>query len=153
MTSLLIPSAPIPNRELSNWWVDNGRQGRAPSPSTGFILPDGSKRSPDASWISEEKIALLIEEERKKFPPVVPDFLVEVRSESDSLARLKKKMINVWIKNGVRLAWPIDPIKENVYIYRQDRSEDCIADFDEVLSGEDVCVGFEFNLKLLKTIA
>jgi Uma2 family endonuclease len=130
---------------LSNWRAFN-RKGKSPSPSTGFRLPDGSTHAADGSWISDEKIAKLTPEERKGFAHIVPDFVIEVRSNSDRIARLKKKMKDVWIKNGVRLAWLIDPIDKKAYIYRQNGTSETIPSFDHVLSGEDVCVGFKLDL-------
>lgn len=136
--------------ELRNWNRLNG-MGRTFSPSTGFKLPDGSTHSADAAWISNEKIAKLTPDQRKRFAPIVPDFVIEVRSESDGITRLKRKMASVWIKNGVNLAWLIDPVKQNAYIYRQDGIVETIADFENVLSGEDVCEGFEFDLRMLRS--
>lgn len=124
--------------------------GRALGPSTGFKLPDGSTKSPDAAWISAEKLANLPAEERKKFAAVVPDFVIEIRSDSDKLKPLKHKMEETWIANGVRLAWLIDPVKQKAYIYRQDGSIEVVPNFDGKLSGEDVLVGFELDLGLLK---
>lgn len=135
--------------ELRNWQKAI-KKGKTFSPSTGFKLPDGSTHAADGAWVSDEKIAKLTVEQRKKFAPIVPDFVIEVRSESDTLKALKSKMKTVWIKNGVRLAWLIDPLKQKAYIYRQDGSTAEIKDFEQKLSGEDVCPGFEFDLSLLK---
>lgn len=136
-------------RQLSNWRFEFGK-GQSLSVSTGFKLPDGSTHAADGAWVSDEKIAKLTAEQRKKFAPIVPDFVIEVRSESDTLKALKNKMKTVWIKNGVRLAWLIDPLKQKAYIYRQDGSTAEIKDFEQKLSGEDVCPDFEFDLSLLK---
>lgn len=135
--------------ELRDWRKAIG-QGRTLSPSTGFKLPDGSTHSADGAWVVDEKIEALTPEQRKRFAPLVPDFIIEVRSNSDRIARLKKKMTDVWIKNGVRLGWLIDPVEKNAYIYRQDGSSETIPSFDHVLSGEDVCVGFKLDLSKLK---
>ncbi len=137
-------------RVLSNWEEATGL-GMAMSSSTGFRLPDGSTYSADGSWVSDEKIAELTPDQRKRFAPIVPDFVIEVRSESDGITRLKRKMASVWIKNGVRLAWLIDPVKQNAYIYRRDGEVETISDFENVLSGEDVCEGFEFDLRMLRS--
>jgi Uma2 family endonuclease len=133
---------------LSSWRAFDGK-GKSPSPSTGFRLPDGSTHAADGSWISDEKIAKLTPEERKGFAHIVPDFVIEVRSNSDRIARLKKKMTDVWIKNGVLLAWLIDPVEKKAYIYRQNGSSETIPSFDHVLSGEDVCEGFKLDLSKL----
>ncbi|MCO6493354.1 MAG: Uma2 family endonuclease [Phaeodactylibacter sp.] len=121
--------------------------GQSFSPSTGFNLPDGSTKSPDVAWVSSEKMAQLrpdqIEEE---FIPAVPDFVAELRSKSDKLKKLQKKMKETWIGNGVRLAWLTDPYEEKAYIYRKDGSTDVVAGFDGQLSGEDVLPGFLLDL-------
>ena len=137
--------------ELRNWRKAN-KKGHTLSSATGFKLPDGSTRSPDSAWVSDEKKASLTKAQRKKFAPVVPDFVIEIRSSTDRLSRLKKKMKNVWMKNGVRLAWLIDPLKEKAYIYRQGQPEETINGFDHILLGEDVCEGFEFDLNELKEL-
>ena len=124
-------------------------KGRAFSPSTGFTLPDGSTRSPDASWVSNDQLARLSPPERKSFAPVVPEFVVEVRSDSDDLIRLRRKMSETWIGNGVQLAWLIDPIEQKAYTYRSDGSVEVIPDFEHILSGEGILPGFEFDLGLL----
>jgi Uma2 family endonuclease len=135
-------------RELSIWRV-NAAKGKSPSASTGFKLPDGSTHSPDSAWVSDEKIASLTPEQIKRFAPLVPDFVIEIRSNSDRIARLKKKMTDVWIKNGVRLGWLIDPVERKAYIYRQNGTSETIPSFDHVLSGEDVCEGFKLDLSKL----
>ncbi len=134
---------------LSNWWLSY-QKGKFFSPSAGFRLPDGSLRSADGCWISDERLKTVPSSERKKFARVVPDFVIEVRSSSDRLSKLKKKMTDAWIKNGVRLAWLIDPIEEKAYIYRQDGTKEEITGFDHVLSGEDVCPELKLDLKKVK---
>lgn len=136
---------------LYNWW-DQHRKGLTFSPSAGFKLPDNSTRSADGSWVSEERLTAVPPAERKKFARVVPDFVVEIRSESDRIGRLKRKMSDVWIKNGVRLAWLIDPKKEIVSIYRADGSKEELAGFNRTLSGEEVCPGLELDLRRLRIL-
>ncbi len=133
---------------LYNWWLQY-QKGRTFSPTTGFKLPDGSIRSADGSWASEEKIAAITPTQRKKFAPLVPDFVMEIRSSSDRIGKLKKKMTDVWIANGVRLAWLIDPKMKKAYIYRLGRPTEELEGFDHLLSGENVCPGFELNLRNL----
>lgn len=123
--------------------------GKAFSSSTGFTLPNGAVRSPDASWISPERLAKMPASEKSKFAAIVPDFIVEVRSKSDRLNLLKDKMLE-WIENGVRLAWLIDPKAEMTYIYRENGSIEILESFDRVLTGEDVMEGFKFDLTMLK---
>ena len=134
---------------LRNWSKTN-QLGRAFSPSTSFDLPDGSQRKADGAWISMKKINTLSEEERKGIALIVPDFVLEVRSESDRVASLKKKMSEAWIANGVKLAWLIDPIKEKAWIYREDGTVEEINGFETKLSGETILPGFELSLPDLK---
>jgi len=133
--------------ELGNW-NRKIRAGKIAESSTGFTLPDGSQRSPDAAWVSNQKYNKLTEAEKKVFPPVCPEFIIELRSESDRLAYLQKKM-EMWIKNGAHLAWLVDPIEKKSYLYRKDGSLELIDGFDKKLSGEDVLPGFELDLALL----
>ena len=130
------------------WWLTN-QKGLAYSPTTGFTLPDTSIRSADGAWASDEKIAALSSADRQKFAPLVPDFVVEVRSNSDRIGKLKKKMTDTWIANGVRLAWLIDPKMKRAYIYRPGQPVEEVRGFHHVLSGEDVCPGLELDLKNL----
>ena len=123
--------------------------GEVYSPSTGFTLPDGSVRSADAAFVSQEKLDTLSEEELNSFARIVPVFVVEVRSNTDQLGKLQTKMQATWIDNGVRLAWLIDPRNEISYIYRADGSEEVVAGFDQSLSGEDVLPEFVFELDKL----
>ncbi|MCC7507309.1 MAG: Uma2 family endonuclease [Saprospiraceae bacterium] len=132
-------------------WNRQTKLGKTFSPSTMFTLPDGSRRMPDAAWVSMEKHRRLSAEERNKFARVVPDFVVEVRSPSDDLKRLQAKMTGVWIANGVRLAWLIDPITEKTWVYRPDGSIDVVEGFGHTLSGESVLPGFVFDLLVLKS--
>ena len=118
------------------------------SPSTGFTLPTGAVRAPDASWLPLEKWLALPAADRKKFTHICPEFIAEVRSEEDSLLELKRKMVE-WIENGVQLGWLIDPKTETTYIYRADGSVDIVEGFDKKLSGETVLKGFELDLALL----
>ena len=130
-------------------WHDQLGKGWITNPSVAFRLPDGSTSAPDAAWVADEKIARLTEKEFENFLPVVPDFVIEVRSKSDSLKKLKEKMKDTWMANGVRLAWLIDPIKQKSYIYRENASPETVSGFENKLSGEKVCPGFEFDLSLL----
>jgi Uma2 family endonuclease len=130
---------------LKHWSKSNGL-GRAFSPSTSFDLPDGSQYKADNAWISMERINRLSPEERKQIARIVPDFVVEVRSETDRIVRLKEKMAEVWVANGVRLAWLIDPLRQRAWVYRADGSTEEISGFGHVLPGEDVLPGFEFDL-------
>ncbi|MFN4254227.1 MAG: Uma2 family endonuclease [Saprospiraceae bacterium] len=131
-------------------WAKAHKTGQVFSPTTGFKLPDGSTRSADGAFVSPERLAALAPEDRKQFPRLVPDFVIEVRSNSDRLKTLKKKMTDTWLKNGVRLAWLIDPQNQKAHVYRPGGSETEIANFDGELSGEEVCPGFVLDLRLFK---
>ena len=136
---------------LKLWSKKNPLLGVVLSPSAAFDLPDGSTSKADGAWVSMEKHKRMSEEERKHIAAVVPDFVLEVRSQTDRLSKLKKKMEDTWIANGVRLAWLIDPIKEKVWIYRPDGSKEEVNGFAGSLSGEDVLPGFVFDLSEMKT--
>jgi Uma2 family endonuclease len=103
------------NRQLGNWAYDNG--GVAFDSNTGFSLPDGSMMSPDAAWISDPRWSALSARDRSRFAPLCPEFVIELRSPSDSLPQREQKMA-LWIENGAQLAWLIDPEAENVKVYR-----------------------------------
>ncbi len=134
---------------LYNWWLQT-KKGYTFSPTTGFKLPDGSTRSADGAWASADKVTALSPQQRKKFAPLVPDFVIEVRSQSDRLPKLKKKMTDTWMDNGVRLAWLIDPKMERAYVYRPGLVVEEVIGFDHALSGEDVCPGFTLDLSKLR---
>ena len=119
------------------------------SSSTGFQLPNGAIRSPDACWVSPERWAEVAENDKELFIPVVPNFVVEVRSRTDSLAQLTAKMAE-WIEQGVELAWLLDIQNERSYIYRNDGSVDVLNGFDRTLGGESILPGFSFDAGLLK---
>lgn len=129
-------------------WQRRTGIGKALGSSSGFKLPNGAIRSPDASWTSQERLGILTEKQKDEFLPIVPDFIIEVRSKSDGLKQLKDKM-EEWIENGVRLGWLIDPKSKTTYIYRENGTSEIVKGFDKKLSGEDVAVGFEFDLSLL----
>lgn len=129
-------------------WSSPKKRGEVFDSSTGFRLSDESMRSPDAAWLAAEKWNGLSKEERKRFLPFAPDFVVEVLSPSDVLEPAREKM-QQWIKNGTRLAWLIAPEQETVFIYRADGTVDKVQGFDKQLSGEDVLPGFEFDLPVL----
>ncbi|MEM6395280.1 MAG: Uma2 family endonuclease [Bacteroidota bacterium] len=123
--------------------------GKATSSAVGLTLPDSSVRLPDACYVSEETLKNFTEEDLDHLVELVPDFVVEVLSPTDSLDKLKDKMQHVWIANGVKLAWLVDVKSENLWIYRLDGSVELIDDFQRKVSGEDVLPGFEFDLRYL----
>jgi Uma2 family endonuclease len=105
--------------QLKDWAKRDGR-GRAFGSSTAFLLPDGSALSPDAAWVSNEKIGRLTKEQRRKFLPLTPEFVAEVLSPNDRLPAAKAKM-DEWIANGVQLGWLIEGDARTVHVYRPDR--------------------------------
>lgn len=129
--------------ELFLWCKANG--GRTFDSSTVFRLPNGAKRAPDASWVAMERWNALSKNDRKKFPPLCPDFLVELRSEFDRLDELQAKM-DEYQSVGLRIGWLIDPLQKRVYLYRHDRPLE-ILDAPESVSGEDVLPGFVLDLR------
>jgi Uma2 family endonuclease len=130
-------------------WNKKYKMGIVFDSSAGFYLPDNSMRNPDAAWIRNEKWNQTEKEERKKFVYLAPDFIIELMSPSDRLKPAKDK-IEMWIKNGVLLAWLIDPENEAVYIYKTGGTIEAVNGFDKKLSGEDVLPGFELDLSVLK---
>ncbi len=132
-----------------NVWTRRTKLGIVFDSSTGFRLPNGAVRSPDAAFVRKERWEALSQEERRKFVPLCPDFVVELLSESDSLNVTQEKM-QEWMENGCRLAWLIDPQTETAYIYRAGGSESTVQGFDDVLSGENVLPDFVLELKELR---
>ncbi|MBD1805866.1 Uma2 family endonuclease [Microcoleus sp. FACHB-SPT15] len=126
-------------------WNQKNNLGVAFDSSAGFKLPNGADRSPDASWVKREPWEALTPEQQEKFAPLCPDFVVELRSKSDSLKELQKKM-QEYIANGTRLGWLIDRKNQRVEIYRQGQDVEIIQS-PNTLSGEDVLPGFVLDLK------
>ena len=130
--------------QLQSWSRQNKHLGLAFDSSTGFKLPDGTDISPDAAWIRRDRWDALTAEEKKKFAPICPDFVVELRSTTDSLEKLWAKM-KVYVKNGARLGWLLDRKNRKVEISRQGSDVE-ILDSPATLSGEDVLPGFVLDL-------
>ncbi|MEM1172530.1 MAG: Uma2 family endonuclease [Cyanobacteria bacterium P01_H01_bin.35] len=114
------------------------------SSSTIFKLPNGSDRSPDAAWIRKERWEALTTEQRRKFPPIAPDFVIELRSATDSLEKLRSKM-EEYIDAGVLLGWLINPQDQQVEIYRPEQDVE-VQNIPTDLSGENVLIGFNLSL-------
>ena len=133
---------------LDRWAEDTGL-GLVFDSSTGFRLPSGAVRSPDAAWVSTAAWEALSDAERRKFPPLCPDFVVELLSSSDSPEDMTEK-VQEYIANGCRLAWLLDPKNDIARVFRADGSVSAPISFDETLSGEAVLPGFEFQLSLLR---
>lgn len=126
-------------------WADINELGIAFDSSTGFKLPNGADRSPDASWVKRERWEALTPEQRKKFAPICPDFVVELRSETDSLKELQEKM-REYRDNGARLGWLIDRKNQRVEIYRPGQDVEVIES-PATLLGEEVLPGFILDLQ------
>jgi Uma2 family endonuclease len=134
---------------LVKWVEEEGGNGIPFDSSTGFRLPNGANRSPDASWVSQERWQSLTPQQQKGFVPLCPDFVVELRSQSDTLPKLQTKMLE-YLDNGARLGWLIDPQNRQVEIYRPGRVVEVLENPTE-LSGEDVLPGFILNLRRVWT--
>lgn len=129
------------NRALGNWAEQDGRGYQFDS-STGFTLPDGSVLSPDASWIRSSKWNPDLEDDYRK--PLVPDFVIELRSKTDSLPKLRGKMLS-WMENGVELAWLVDSSRKAVEIYRPSQQPE-IQEGHSAVYGEGPVAGFVLEL-------
>ncbi|MEO6759014.1 MAG: Uma2 family endonuclease [Saprospiraceae bacterium] len=140
------------NRELTlgrrvGNWCEETNLGQAFGSTGGFDLPSGATKSPHVAWLSDATLGLLSAKEiEESFIPIAPDFVAEICSSSDKLELVQKKMLEVWIANGVRLAWLIDPYKETAWVYRANGTIDKVEGFNQSLSGEDVLPGFALDL-------
>ena len=131
-------------RQLGNWAKQDGA-GVACGSSTGFKLPNGADRSPDAAWISRARLAELTPEEKQKFLPLCPDFVIELRSPSDRLEDVQAKM-DEYLANGARLGWLIDPQTRAVHVYRPGVAVQLLQTPLEV-SGDPELPGFVLDLR------
>lgn len=129
--------------QLRAWNKQTGL-GKSFNASTGFRLPNGADRSPDAAWVKLERWQSLTPQQRRRFPPLAPDFVVELLSPSDNLETVQVKM-QEYRENGVRLGWLIDPDNRQVEIYRLGQAVEVQAS-PPSLSGEDVLPGFVLDL-------
>jgi Uma2 family endonuclease len=125
-------------------WNRQTRLGYTFSSSTVFKLPNGGERSPDAAWIRRERWEALTPEQRRKFPPIAPDFVIELRSATDDLSILQEKMWE-YLDAGVRLGWLINPQQQQVEIYRIEQVVE-VRNLPTELLGEDVLPGFSLSL-------
>jgi Uma2 family endonuclease len=114
------------------------------SSSTIFKLPNGADRSPDAAWIRRERWEALTPEQRRKFPPIAPDFVIELRSATDDLETLRQKM-QEYMDAGVQLGWLINPQQQQVEIYRSGQEVE-VQNLPTELSGDRVLPGFSLTL-------
>ena len=150
---ILPPTQPVTGNQNANLtadltvWARGDSRGVAFDSNSGFTLPNGAIRSPDASWILKNRLSELTEEQRQGFWPISPDFVIELRSWSDTLTGVRRKMAE-YMENGVRLGWLIDPLdaRHLVYVYRPGAEVE-ILEAPESLSGEPELPGFTLDLK------
>lgn len=128
-------------------WAERDGRGETFDSSTGFRFPDGSTRSPDASWVTRDRLALLSADDKDGFLPLAPDFVAELRSTSDSLKRIQSKM-EEYRANGVRLGWLLNPEARQVFVYRPGRPVECLEG-PERLAGDPELPGFVLDLRLI----
>lgn len=127
------------------FWNEQNQLGEVFDSSTGFTLPSGADRSPDVSWVEKSRWNGLTKEEKEKFIPLCPDFVIEIMSPSDNLKKLQNKM-QEYIENGCRLGWLINRKQQQVEIYRSGKEVE-VLQLPQNLSGEDVLPGFVLNMQ------
>ena len=125
-------------------WTRRDGSGMTFGSSMGYTLPNGAMRSPDASWVPNSRLAELTPEDLNRFIPICPDFVVELRSDTDRLSALQSKM-EEYINNGARLGWLIDPSQMRVYIYRPDQRTQTL-DSPQNVSADPILPGFTLDL-------
>jgi Uma2 family endonuclease len=129
---------------LTQWaWQDG--TGVTSGSSAGFILPNGAMRAPDAAWVLRSRLVGLTADQKQKFLPLCPDFVVEIRSPSDRLSTVQAKL-QEYIDNGARLGWLIDPASRMVYVYRPNQPVEHLEN-PTTISGEPVLAGFVLDLQ------
>lgn len=135
------------NFKLTAWvanWAEADGTGVGFDSSTEFGLPNGAFRSPDVAWVKNERWQALTPDQRKRFPPLCPDFVIELRSDTDRLKTLQAKM-QEYIDNGAQLGWLIDPLEKKVWVYRPKSDVECLDDPVSV-NADPVLVGFVLPL-------
>lgn len=136
-------------QRLANW-TEEDASGICFGPDTGFKLPNGATRAPDAAWMPLDVWKRFTPDQQEKLVAVCPHFVVEVRSPSDALSQLQKKM-QEYMENGAQLGWLLDPFEKHVYLYRLRRDVEWRENPGN-LSGEDILPGFQFNFQELLDI-
>jgi len=131
--------------DLGTWNRQSGL-GKVFSSSALFKLPGGGDRSPDAAWVKLSRWQALTPEQRQKFPPIAPDFVIELRSRTDSLKPLQEKM-QEYMASGVQLGWMFNPQDQQVEIYRQGQEKE-VRSLPTQLFGEEILPGFELQVEL-----
>jgi Uma2 family endonuclease len=131
--------------QLTAWAMEDGR-GPSFGSSTEFILPNGAAFAPDASWVALDRLAAFSKEQKRRFLPLCPDFVVELMSPSDRLSDVRSKM-EEWMENGAGLGWLIDPDNRTVYVYRRgDENAEKLVDI-RWFEGEGAVAGFRLQLE------
>jgi len=125
-------------------WAESDGKGVGFDSSTGFTLPNGAKRSPDLAWIRKDRWEAIPKKQRKKFAPICPDFVAELRSETDDLETLQAKM-EEYIANGAELGWLIDPLEKKFHVYRPNARVK-ILNRPKTLSGAPLLKGLKLDL-------
>ena len=125
-------------------WAKRDGTGQAFDSSGGFVLPNGATRSPDASWVRHDRLAALTADERAKFLPLCPDFVIELRSPTDGLSALQDKM-GEYVVSGARLGWLIDPLAGQVFVYRPGAPVERLKEPDSVSANLEL-TGFRLEL-------
>jgi Uma2 family endonuclease len=129
---------------LTQWaWQDG--TGVTSGSSAGFLLPNGAMRAPDAAWVPRSRLAGLTADQKQKFLPLCPDFVVEIRSPSDRLSTVQAKM-QEYLDNGARLGWLIDPASRMIHVYRPNQAVERLEN-PTTISGEPVLPGFVLDLQ------
>ena len=131
-------------------WNRKAKLGKVFDSSAAFRLPSSAVRSPDSAWVSNERWNELTLEEQTKFPPICPEFVIELMSNSDDSKYAVEKM-HKWMDNGCQLAWLIFPKGEEVRIFRANGTVDLVIGFENILSGENILPNLEFDLRFLKS--
>jgi Uma2 family endonuclease len=128
-------------------WAEQDNTGIATDSSGGFKLPNGAVRAPDAAWLRRERLAGLTPEQKQRFLPLCPDFVIELRSPTDSLTLVQAKM-REYIENGARLGWLIDTEERKVHVYQPNDQVE-ISDKPDSVSGDPILPSFVLDLKLI----
>ena len=131
-------------------WTKKTKLGYCFDSNTGFRLPDGSLLSPDVSFVRKEKWQALSEKEKSGFAPICPNFVIELKSDTDILRDLQAKMED-WLQNGCEMVWLIDIKKENVHIYQQNKEIEMLS-FSEKIIYDSILPNFEVDFSFTKEI-
>ncbi len=126
-------------------WARRDGDGIAFDSSAGFVLPNGAMRAPDVAWVRRKRLATLTAEQKRKFLPLCPDFVIEVRSPTDRIAKLKEKMAE-YLANGAQLGWLIEPDQRRVHVYSPDGRVEILKN-PRSISGDPLLPGFTLDLQ------